>query len=177
MVHQVSILLLLANVASTWLLVGLIWFVTVSHYPLFALVGLGAFTRYHAAHSRRTTLLVALPMLIEAFSSAVLALWPPLPELRLVCVLGLALVVVIWFSTAALQMPRHRVLALGYDAACHQSLVRTNWIRTLAWTGRGLLVLLLVHHCFDDARSNQPIQKARAGRQVAAAAPERPESP
>ena len=33
------------------------------------------------------------------------------------------------------------VLAGGFDAGMHRKLIRSNWLRTLAWTGRGVLVL------------------------------------
>ena len=54
---------------------------------------------------------------------------------------GLALVVAIWLSTAVIQIPCHHRLAQGFDDRVHRRLVRTNWIRTVAWTARGVLVL------------------------------------
>lgn len=54
---------------------------------------------------------------------------------------GLALVAVIWLSTALLQVPCHELLCVGFDPAVHQRLVWTNWIRTAAWSLRGFLVL------------------------------------
>src|SRR4051812_33203784 len=66
-------LVLLANVASTLMLVGLIWFVQVVHYPQFARVGADSFPQYQSEHVRLTKWVVALPMLVEAATSAVLA--------------------------------------------------------------------------------------------------------
>jgi hypothetical protein len=51
------------------------------------------------------------------------------------------LVAVVWASTAVLQVPRHQTLAASFDAAAHADLVRTNWIRTVAWSARGGLML------------------------------------
>ena len=51
---------LLACLASTLFMTGLIWFVQVVHYPLFSEVEPGDFLRYHAAHPRRTTRVVLL---------------------------------------------------------------------------------------------------------------------
>ena len=56
--------LLLACLASTLFMTGLIWFVQVVHYPLFDRVGAARFVPYHAAHSRRTSWVVAAPMAI-----------------------------------------------------------------------------------------------------------------
>ena len=43
-------------------------------------------------------------------------------------------------STALVQARLHTRLMDGYDAETIRRLIRTNWLRTLAWTLRGLLV-------------------------------------
>ena len=70
-------LVLLANMASTLMLVGMIWFVQVVHYPQFARVGAERFTQYQSEHVRLTTWVVALPMLVEAVTSVALVCKPP----------------------------------------------------------------------------------------------------
>ena len=39
-------------------------------------------------------------------------------------------------ATFVISVPRHNLLAAGFDAAVIDSLVATNWIRTIAWTAR-----------------------------------------
>ena len=123
---------------------GLIWFVQVVHYPLFALVGPEQFQAYEAAHANRTTWVVAPLMLLELASACALLF----PSLRPSFVsaseawLGAALVGVIWASTALVQVPLHNRLHTGYSIAVIAQLVATNWIRTAAWTVRAGLVLL-----------------------------------
>jgi len=51
---------------------------------------------------------------------------------------------VCWLSTALLQVPRHRQLARGFDARAHAFLVRSNVVRTAAWTARGALCLWML---------------------------------
>jgi hypothetical protein len=51
--------------------------------------------------------------------------------------------VVVWISTALLQVPLHNRLANGFNPAVHRRLVLTNHIRTFAWTLRALLLLPL----------------------------------
>lgn len=122
-------------------MVGLIWFVQIVHYPLFARVGPNLFPAYSDAHSRLTTYVVGPPMLLE-LSTAVLLLFFRPPQIpAAVLWLGLALVAVIWLSTALLQVPRHEALGLGFEAVAHRGLVVTNWVRTIAWSLRGALVL------------------------------------
>lgn len=120
---------------------GLIWFVQVVHYPLFGAVGAEAFTRYHALHTTRTTLVVAPLMLTEAACALWLVWARPGPAAWI----GAALVAVVWLATFGLSVPRHEVLSGGFDSGAAEALVATNWVRTLAWTARaGLAVWLLV---------------------------------
>ena len=147
-------LVLLANMASTLMLVGLIWFVQVVHYPQFARVGADRFTQYQSEHVRLTTWVVALPMLVEAVTSVVLVWKPPSQDLELVCWGGLSMVIVIWVSTTLLQVPRHSALATGFDSKAHRGLVLSNWIRTVAWSMRGVLVLFLVNQSVTRGLGN-----------------------
>lgn len=133
--------LILSQLASTLFLTGLIWFVQVIHYPLFEAVGRAEFVTYEQRHTSLIQGLVAPPMLLEGIS-ALLLLWfrpPGVSTWRLV--VGLILVGIIGFSTAFLQMPCHDRLSQEFDTGTHQWLVTTNWIRTVAWSLRGGLVL------------------------------------
>jgi magnesium-transporting ATPase (P-type) len=130
---------LAAHGAATWAMTGLIWFVQVVHYPLFAGVGGEKFAAYEAAHARLTTWVVAPLMLVELITALSIAFsGPPLIPSRERW-LGLALVGALWLSTAAVQVPLHNRLAAGFDAEAWSALVRSNWIRTAAWSIRALL--------------------------------------
>lgn len=120
---------------------GLIWFVQVVHYPLFTAVGADAFTRYHALHTARTTLVVAPLMLLEAAC----ALWLVVERPGAAAWIGAALVVLVWVATFGLSVPQHEQLSAGFDGDAARRLVATNWVRTVAWTARaGLAAWLLV---------------------------------
>ncbi len=137
-------LLLLVHAAATLVLFGVILVVQVVHYPLFEQVGAGHFAAYEAAHTRRMTYVVVLPMLVELATAVALAAWRP-PELPAWQVwTGLALVAVIWLSTGLLQVPLHHALRSGFDPSAHRRLVATNWIRTAAWGLRAALVLAML---------------------------------
>jgi hypothetical protein len=43
-----------------------------------------------------------------------------------------------WLSTWVVQIPLHNCLAAGFDSEAHRRLVKTNWMRTAAWTLRGV---------------------------------------
>ena len=135
---------LLVHLAATLALAGLIWFVQLVHYPLMRWVGPQAFVEYQASHTRRTGLLAGALMALEGTTGLILLARPPAGVPALLPRLGCLLLLVIWFSTALLQIPRHRALARGFDAGVHRTLVSTNWIRTVAWSLRGFLVLRMI---------------------------------
>lgn len=138
-------LALLVGLASTWAMVGLIWFVQIVHYPLFARVGAGGFATYEAEHSALTTWVVAPFMLAELGSALYLVARPPAGVPVAWLWLGVLLCGVVWAATALLSVPQHSVLAAGFDAGAWRALVLTNWVRTLAWSARGLLLLTVMH--------------------------------
>jgi hypothetical protein len=102
------------------------------------------FAAYEHEHQNRTTFVVAPTMLIEAVAAAVPPVVAPPGMGRIVSAVGIALLAVIWLSTFLVQVPLHTRLAGGFDAGIHRKLVWSNWLRTLAWTGRGVLVLVML---------------------------------
>lgn len=139
--------ILLVHAATTLVLAGLIWTIQVVHYPLMAQVGEGTFTRYHQEHARRITWLVGPLMLAELTVAVAIFLWPPGQVAAVLATTGLVLLAGIWLATAALAVPAHARLARGPDADAHRRLVRTNWVRTLAWSARGAVALgMLAQH-------------------------------
>lgn len=139
-------LLLLAHLASTVFMTGVIWFVQVVHYPLFARVGGSEFPAYELQHTDSTTWVVGPPMLVEGLTALLLFWFRPAGASTWLLSLGLALVVVIWISTAFLQVPCHELLSEHFDADVQQRLVATNWVRTVAWSLRSLMVLLMASY-------------------------------
>ena len=145
MPDQLITLLPIIHAGATCFMVGLIWFVQIVHYPLMRRVSADGFPAYALAHQRRTTWIVAPMMLVEAASALLLA-WPAFGGVKYNSLpwIGLALLAVVWFSTFALQVPLHTRLASCFDDAACRRLVRTNWIRTFAWTARGIVALLML---------------------------------
>jgi hypothetical protein len=135
---------LLIHLASTWFMTGLIWFVQVVHYPLFNQVGESVFSRYETIHTQSTTWVVGPVMLAELFSAGWLLWLAPegIPGWKLWA--GAGLLGIVWVSTALLQVPQHGLLASGFDQRAYETLVSTNWIRTVGWSLRGLLALWML---------------------------------
>lgn len=130
--------LLLANLALSLYMTGLIWFVQIVHYPLFLAIPPESFPAYERRHQFLTAFVTAPPMVAELLAS--LALLFALPHIRLYWATS-ALTLLLWASTFFLQVPLHNRLSILFDPATAQSLVSTNWLRTAAWTLRSTLLL------------------------------------
>jgi len=125
----------------TCALAGLVWTVQMAVYPLFDRVGVDAFKAWHAAYTTCIGWVVG-PMMLAELGSGVWLFWTGRREMSFS--ISLALLTLVWLSTAFVQVPLHQCLARGFDAVAHQRLVTTNWLRTAAWTLRviGLLFCL-----------------------------------
>lgn len=129
--------MLRVHFACTWMLVGLIWVIQVVVYPQFLRVGEKEFTRFHFGHCWRIGLLIA-PLLVIEVTTAALLLYQGNREPAFV--ISASLIPVNWLSTAIFQAPAHVRLMNGFDAALIRRLTRSNWLRTITWTARGLLL-------------------------------------
>jgi len=135
--------LLALHALATIMMAGLIWFVQLVHYPLFPFVGVSEFVRFEREHTRRVTWIVAPLTGLEAVTAVILLFMADGAAAQALAIAGLLLVAVIWASTAFLQVPCHRKLAAGCDASVARRLVMTNWLRTLAWTARACLAVVM----------------------------------
>jgi len=118
----------------------LIWLVQIIIYPGFHKVPSEDFRKYHDWYIKRITVIV-LPLMIGEV--AAVALWfATVPSMAV----GTAavLVALVWAATFLLQVPIHRLLRKGKQTKLINRLVATNWIRTIAWSLKAMLVTVLV---------------------------------
>ena len=132
------------NIASTWFMVGLIWFVQIVHYPLFVYVGSKEFRTFHENHKILITPVVGIVMIVELVTAGILIFQIPMGIPNWTAIVGIILLVVIWFSTLFLQIPYHNKLSPKFDKNVLMMLVNTNWIRTICWSLRGIIVLIML---------------------------------
>ena len=133
-------ILLIAQVASTLMLAGVIWVIQLVQYLFFSYVGKADFPKYHAAYTFWITPIVAPLMIVELLTAALILFYPPNYLDYKLFVFGLILCLAAWLSTFFIQIPLHDRLAAGFDAEAHAALVKSNWIRSLAWTARAVLI-------------------------------------
>lgn len=134
-------LVFLGNLLLAGYLTGLIWTIQIVHYPSFAKFSPDSFLDFHAFHTQRISLIVALPMVLEL--GLTLALWGfALPGFTWQWnALLTALTLIVWVNTFLVAIPLHNQLGQGYDEGLIRQLVNINWWRTIAWTVRfGILL-------------------------------------
>jgi hypothetical protein len=141
MIDLVYILIL--QVISCAFMVGLIWVIQILHYPMFCYVAKEQFAKFHEFHSKRITIIVLPLMLFELATANLLSFhlpqsWPIMTNL-------LALIL-IWLSTFFISVPLHKSISTSMNLKVIERLVLTNWIRTLLWSLRLVLLTYFVLH-------------------------------
>lgn len=147
--EQLVIAVLIQFLVS-WLLVGCSWYTQIIHYPLYKKIKEG-FVEYERSHIRRTAFFLAPLMLVEAISAIILV---GLSEGQLAkfAITNLILVIFIWLATFLFQVTQHQKLSVRFSQRVLNNLITSNWVRTLLWTGKGIVMsayvyYFLVHAC------------------------------
>jgi hypothetical protein len=141
---SVDTTMLIANAVATLFMVGLIWMVQIVHYPLLAVVSTDRASDVAHEHQRRTGLVVGAPMLVEGVTTLGLLWFRPedvtwwLPWLN-----GVFLAVALG-CTVLLSVPLHEKMANQPNDTVGRRLVITNWPRTIAWSARGILCVVMI---------------------------------
>ncbi len=130
------------HLLCTHAMIGLIWFVQVVHYPMFDGVGEKQFSDYQVRHMRLTTYVVS-PFMIGEFITLFWLFSVPEFYNNQLFLVSAGLLILIWVSTAILQVPCHNHLLKNFDYFVHRKLVNSNWIRTLAWSLRGIVLIAM----------------------------------
>lgn len=136
--------IVVGHLASTLVLIGVIWTVQVVHYPLMALVGEDRFVAYEAAHSPRMAAVVMVPWTVQGLTTlGLLVARPEGVPFALVSAAAVAAAIPVIVTVVA-SVPAHVALGSGFDPAVHRRLVRTNWIRTIAWTAHAPVAVAIL---------------------------------
>lgn len=143
-VARVENLALVLNLVASCVMVGVIWFVQIVHYPLLSVVPVESAVSVAVEHQRRTGYVVGLPMAVEGVTTLIL-LWKTPDDVTwwLPWIAAIFLAVALG-CTIFLSVPRHERMASKPDAQVGRELVLTNWPRTIAWTARGVLTTVML---------------------------------
>ena len=131
------------NLAAAAALTGVIWLVQLVVYPMFLDAGPGAFPAWELEHAERISPVVGVPI-VAGLAAAVALVVRAGPATRWLARVNLGLLVLALGITALVSVPLHEELSRGFSAAAIDDLVRTNWIRTAAWSAQLAVAVLLV---------------------------------
>ncbi|MGY9073215.1 MAG: hypothetical protein ACKVHU_09740 [Acidimicrobiales bacterium] len=134
---------LVFSAAAPWAMAGLIWMVQVVHYPMLATYSALAPVTAVMDHQRRISRVVGPLMATEGVTALILLFDRPATMSGLSAWVAAGLLGVALLSAALVQVPLHRRLAEHHDADAAQRLIVSNWVRTVAWTARGVLLAVV----------------------------------
>ena len=141
--------LISAHIFTTLSMTGIIWFIQIVHYPLFQKISSSHFVDYEINHTRLTGYLVMPLMVGELITGCVLTLiYKSQNDLYLYCLLyaGMGLIVINWFVTLLFFVPIHRSLSREFNLEITRRLIALNWLRTIIWSSRSIIVLAIFTH-------------------------------
>ena len=125
---------------STVFMTGVIWIVQLVHYPAFQFVEEKKFVEFEKFHTLKISFIV-LPMMIIELLSGILLIslyWGFYYKAGFIS--NLITLFIIWLITFSISVPLHDKLGKGKDFKLIDQLTKTNWVRTIAWSFR-LIVL------------------------------------
>lgn len=120
----------------TAMMTGLIWTIQLVHYPSFHFVNIVVYKEFQKFHMSRISIIVMPLMIFELLSGVFLMML----NQQYLFFVNFILIVLIWLSTFLLSVPAHSKLEKGYNHEAVNQLVNTNWVRTLLWTVRLILL-------------------------------------
>ena len=132
--------LLYTHVIATSIMVGLIWFVQLVHYPSFHYIDRDRYSSFHSFHTKSISKIVVPVMLLESVT-AMLLLYG-LQTIEALLSISFVILIIIWIVTGIFFTRTHRILLMGYNKNIINRMVGLNWIRTILWSIR--LVFLFI---------------------------------
>ncbi len=130
--------MLAMHLALASLMVGVIWVIQLVHYPSFRFTDREKYVSFQIFHMRKISFIVMPVMVLEFLSGLLLVLYHSNHESLLR--ISFILLLIIWLVTALFFAQIHQKLSKGYDETLVRKLVSFNWIRTLLWTMRTIII-------------------------------------
>ena len=133
-----------AQVVGSVGMFGVIWVMQVVHYPLMRFVSGEQFARFETAHRTRISWVVGPLMLIEGVCVLAFLFAPPAGLPWWLPWVGAGVEGIAIGTTAFISAPLHERLNAHFNQATLDRLIGTNWIRTIAWTGRAAVAIAML---------------------------------
>ena len=138
---------LLGHLIFTSIMTGVIWVIQIVHYPSFHFIEKELYTAFQKFHMNKISIIVIPIMLAELITGIMLFLDKSSKNPLLI--ISFIILVLIWLITGVFFTKAHNELITGYQQLVVNQLVVMNWIRTLLWTLRLLLLTSFVYLNFS----------------------------
>jgi len=138
---------LLGHLIFTSIMTGVIWVIQIVHYPSFHFIEKELYTAFQKFHMNKISIIVMPIMLAELITGIMLFLDKSSKSPFLT--ISIIILVLIWLITGVFFTKAHNELIAGYQELVVNQLVAMNWIRTLLWTLRLLLLTYFVYLHFS----------------------------
>ena len=138
---------LLGHLIFTSIMTGVIWVIQIVHYPSFHFIEKELYTAFQKFHMNKISIIVMPIMLAELITGIMLFLDKSFKSPFLI--ISIIILVLIWLITGVFFTKAHNELIAGYQELVVNQLVAMNWIRTLLWTLRLLLLTYFVYLHFS----------------------------
>ena len=136
-------LVLFVHLIFTSVMTGVIWVIQIVHYPSFHFVEKELYTAFQKFHMNRISIIVIPIMLSELITGLLLLLDKSSKSSLLIT--SFVILILIWAITGVFFSKAHNKLIIGYQELVVNQLVVMNWVRTLLWTLRLLLLIFFIH--------------------------------
>ena len=138
---------LLGHLIFTSIMTGVIWVIQIVHYPSFHFIEKELYTAFQKFHMNKISIIVIPIMLAELITGMMLFLDKSSKSPFLI--ISFVILVLIWLITGVFFSKAHNELITGYQELVVNQLIAMNWIRTLLWTLRLLLLTYFVYLHFS----------------------------
>ena len=128
----------ISHLTLTSIMVGLIWIIQLVHYPTFHFIDKNLYSSFQKFHMNSISLIVVPVMILELATGVLLLVGN---SKNFLIITSFIILILIWAITGIFFSGAHGKLIAGYNALIVDKLVSMNWIRTLLWTLKMLLLL------------------------------------
>ena len=136
---------LIVHAMVTFAMTGIIWFVSLVHYPVLKTLSKRQAVIFEAEHWNRTMRLAVPMLLIELLSAILLVFYRPVGVSVVLPSVGLVLLAAIWISTWSVCVPCHIHLKNQYEQKYMTELLSANRFRAIMWSLRTVIVALILY--------------------------------
>ena len=133
--------LLTTHLTSTSIMVGVIWVIQLVHYPSFKYVNESDYIIFQKYHMSNISYIVFHIMFTE-LTTAILIFFSG--EKSFFFMLSLICLFLIWVITGVLFTKFHNILQKGKDLKMIEKMIKANWMRTLLWTLRLIMIFFVI---------------------------------